>query len=686
MISIATGDWLSANQSYLSAALSDVKSTLSRYTGSVRAPPDHANGPTDAAGPPQSPDRAFAAAPENRRSGSNEEPLPEDLPPALDALCAAFGLSGFERSVLLLCAGIEFDSAFASVCAAAQGDPSRNYPTFSLALAAFPDAHWTALTPDAPLRRWRLIEVGAGPSLTAAPLRIDERVLHYLAGVTQLDERLAGMIDPIDTITSDDLAPSHSDLARRIAALWTAFRGQFGIPVIQLCGSNASDCRAVGAAAAAMVGLRAMAVQPDLVPGAAAELDAFIRLWERETALSRSMLIIEYNRTDMGVGAEDSRERVSSAGSLIERFGGPLIVSAREPRRITFRSVINIDVHRPTLDEQRAAWYRVFRTETNVDSATVNAIASQFSLGYPTIRSISAEAIAQKASSPNCNLASLTWHACRARCRTRLDGLAQRIEARAGWDDLVLPGPQMQALRQIVIHVRHRATVYHTWGFAAKSSRGLGIAALFAGVSGTGKTMAGEVLAGELQLDLYRIDLASMVSKYIGETEKNLRRVFDAAEESGAILLFDEADALFGKRSEVKDSHDRYANIEVSYLLQRVEAYHGLAILTTNMKQALDPAFLRRIRFVVQFPFPDAAQRAEIWRRVFPPETPTEGLDVTRLAKLNIAGGNIRNIALHAAFNAAETGTLVRMAHLREAAKIEYSKLERPLMETEIGE
>jgi SpoVK/Ycf46/Vps4 family AAA+-type ATPase len=169
------------------------------------------------------------------------------------------------------------------------------------------------------------------------------------------------------------------------------------------------------------------------------------------------------------------------------------------------------------------------------------------------------------------------------------------------------------------------------------------------------------------------------VSKYIGETEKNLRRVFDAAEAGGAILLFDEADALFGKRSEVKDSHDRYANIEVSYLLQRMESYRGLAILTTNLKSALDTAFLRRIRFVVQFPFPDAAQRAEIWRRVFPLATPTEGLAIEPLAQLNVAGGNIRNIAINAAFMAAEAREPVRMAHLLHAAQMEYAKIEKPL-------
>ena len=222
-------------------------------------------------------------------------------------------------------------------------------------------------------------------------------------------------------------------------------------------------------------------------------------------------------------------------------------------------------------------------------------------------------------------------------------------------------------------------TVLERWGFAARYSRGLGLTALFAGASGTGKTMAAEVLAHTLDLDLFQIDLAGLVSKYIGETEKNLRRVFDAAEDSGAILLFDEADALFGKRSEVKDSHDRYANLEVSYLLQRMEAYRGLAILTTNMRHAIDTAFLRRLRFVVEFPFPDAAERARIWQRVFPPETPRAGLDPARLAQLGVAGGVIRNIAMHAAFLAADAAEPVRMSHLLAAARTEYAKLERPL-------
>jgi len=262
--------------------------------------------------------------------------------------------------------------------------------------------------------------------------------------------------------------------------------------------------------------------------------------------------------------------------------------------------------------------------------------------------------------------------------------LAQRVDALAGWNELVLPESQREILHEIALHVRHRFTVHEQWGFSRRSTRGLGISTLFSGPSGTGKTMAAEVLANELRLDLYRIDLSQVVSKYIGETEKNLARVFQAAEGGGAILLFDEADALFGKRSEVKDSHDRYANIEVSYLLQRMESYRGLAILTTNLKSALDPAFLRRIRFVVQFPFPDATLRAQIWQRTFPEGTPTDGLNINRLAQLNIPGGSIRNIALRAAFLAADSGESVRMSHLLAATRSEYSKIEKPLTEIEI--
>jgi SpoVK/Ycf46/Vps4 family AAA+-type ATPase len=220
--------------------------------------------------------------------------------------------------------------------------------------------------------------------------------------------------------------------------------------------------------------------------------------------------------------------------------------------------------------------------------------------------------------------------------------------------------------------------VHEDWGFAGRGARGLGIAALFAGESGTGKTMAAEAIANEVRLDLFRIDLASTVSKYIGETEKNLARLFDAAEASGAVLLFDEADALFGKRSEVKDSHDRYANIEIAYLLQRIEAYRGLAILTTNLKSSLDKAFMRRIRFVVQFPFPDEAMRERLWRRQLPARAPLAAIDYAALARAPLSGGHIRAAALQAAFAAAARGSVIDGDLLTQAMRGEFAKLERP--------
>jgi len=279
------------------------------------------------------------------------------------------------------------------------------------------------------------------------------------------------------------------------------------------------------------------------------------------------------------------------------------------------------------------------------------------------------------------------WNSCRAVARPRLDDLAERIGSGtrpAQWDDLVLPAPQKKVLHQMAAQLRHRLQVYETWGFSERGRRGLGLSALFCGSSGTGKTWAAEVLAAELKLDLYRIDLSAVVSKYIGETEKNLKQVFDAAENGGVLLLFDEADALFGKRADVKDGRDRYANIEVGYLLQRMENFGGLAILTTNLKASLDKAFQRRLRFIVDFPFPDAAQREAIWERIFPANTPTKDLDLKRLAQLNMSGGSIRNIALNAAFLAADAGLPIEMDHVLQATQLEAIKTERPLGQTEI--
>ncbi len=633
--------WMAANQRALVAQLSRIRGLLERRASEPSA-------------------AAVAQA-------------PTEYPSTLELLCATFGLSPFERDVVLLCAGVELESGFAELCARAQGDPARTFPTFSLALAALPEAHWSAASPSGALRRWRLIEVGSGASLTLAPLRIDERVLHHLTGLRCLDERLAGIVRA--PAATEELLPSQREVAEEAAAVWESSSTNARLPVIGFCGRDPATLRAAAAAVCARLGLDLHVMAADSVPQDAREQETLARLWEREAALGSSALLVEVD--DVGAG------RLTVVSSFLEQTAAALLLAGRSRWRLDNRAILSFDVPSATAAEQRRIWQETLALDEGRMDEDLDRLISQFDLPPSRIRAACAEARSGAASYEE--MARRVWDAGRRQARPRLDDLAQHLEPRAGWDDLVLPAAQLGTLQEIAVHVEHRARVYEDWGFAAKSARGLGISALFVGPSGTGKTLGAEVLAQTLGLDLYRIDLSQVVSKYIGETEKNLRRVFDAAEEGGAVLFFDEADALFGKRSEVKDSHDRYANIEVSYLLQRMEAYRGLAILATNLKDALDPAFLRRIRFVVHFPFPDAALRAEIWRRIFPAETPTEGLEIEKLARLNIAGGNIRNIALNAAFLAAADGTPVRMTHVARAARGEYAKLERPLTEAELA-
>ena len=628
-----------------------------------------------------------AAQPESGPEGPPPRPVPQPSPPngsatvaspllALDTLCSAFALSPFERDLLLMCAGVELDATFPALCAAAHGDPQLPHPTFGLALAALPDAHWSAIAPAAPLRRYSLIEIVGHDTLTRSPLRIDERILHFLTGLSYLDERLRAIIEPLPAPA--ELPPSHAGLAGRIEQIWRRPGGAFPPPIIQLRGPDHGGKLAIAASACASLGLAGYLIRAADVPTATADRDTIARLWEREASLTSCALLIDCDDID---GPEASR----AALALLESIQGILFVTGREALPLSRRHGIGVDVDKPAESEQQALWQAALGLNHAQLDGQLDAAIAQFRLDVRGIQAAGTEVLAGLPDDRNGGIAPLLWDACRAQARPRLDDLAQRIVPEASWDDLVLPEPQLQVVHEITAHVRQRAKVYNQWGFAAKGPRGLGISALFAGASGTGKTLAAEVVANELRLDLYRIDLSQIVSKYIGETEKNLRRVFDAAEDGGTVLLFDEADALFGKRSEVKDSHDRFANIEVSYLLQRMEAYRGLAILTTNMKNGLDTAFLRRIRFSVEFPFPNAKQRAEIWRRIFPPETPTADLDVDRLAQLNVAGGNIRNIALLAAFLAADAGESVRMPHLLRAARTEYAKLEKPLTGVEKG-
>ena len=588
-------------------------------------------------------------------------------PAAVDQLSSCFGLSAFERDVLLLCAGVEMDAQLAAQCDSATDEARRQGATFGLALAVLDAPHWDALAPVRPLRRWRLVDADESAGLSRGHLRIDERILHYLVGANYLDRRLHSLLRPATSPTV--MAETHRAIVGEVCHATQMWRAD-DAPVVRLTGDDALGQTDVAAGVAAALGLRLYILQAQDVPTGHAETEALITLCQREALLLGSTLLI----------SSGTEPLPAAALRFVERLRSLVFVSANQPYLLE-RPALRFVVDKPGAAEQRQLWQQTLGGVGTRLNGALDSIASQFKLSARTIQSEAEHLAPALAESDRSD--SIVWSACRSAGRLKLDELAQRIESTAGWDDLILPEAQKDTLRQIGTHVRNRLKVHTDWGFAHGGTRGLGISALFAGESGTGKTMAAEVLSRELQLDLYCIDLSAVVSKYIGETEKNLRRVFDAAEDSGAILLFDEADALFGKRSEVKDSHDRYANIEVSYLLQRMESYRGLAILTTNLKASLDAAFQRRLRFVVHFPFPDQLQREALWRSAFPARAPRGEVDYRKLARLSVTGGSIRNIVINAAFRAAEADQPISMSHLLHAAHHEASKRERPLSDAE---
>ncbi|WP_343519428.1 AAA family ATPase [Sphingomonas sp.] len=580
---------------------------------------------------------------------------------ALDRLSRVFELDRFETALLLTLAAVSLDPALAATCAALQGQERSGAVSFALAGRLLPEARLAALRPDAPLRLWGLI-VSAGPveAASVTPFRIDERVLFHLAGAEIASEYLA-------PLRADGwLAPSQQACAEQIAALLD-LDDPAGGPVIQLCAEDGGTLRMLAAAAGERLGLLVLSLAAATLPVARTELADLARACSRDLALSEAMLLL-----DASGAASDVAGTAAQFAALVE---APVLIATATPLAISRRPALRLDISPPTLAERRTHWREL---APRLAATEIDLLARTFLLDGAD------RVAAARLAGTGADRAAL-WRACRMQARDRLEGLAERIVSPVGWEDLVLPDAQHELLRDIVDHVAFAGRVFEDWGFDARLGRGAGVAALFAGASGTGKTLAAEVLANALERDLYRIDLSQVVSKYIGETEKNLSRIFAAAEGGGAILLFDEADALFGKRSEVQDSHDRYANIEVSYLLQRMETYAGLSILTTNLKDALDKAFLRRLRFIVQFAYPNAEQRGRIWERVFPPELPREGIDYARLAQYDLTGGAIRNVALAAAFLAARSGGPLTMAHCAAAAAREYRKLEKPLGARELG-
>jgi ATP-dependent 26S proteasome regulatory subunit len=600
-------------------------------------------------------------------------------PPALIITAQRFGLSRFERDVLLLCAAMELDTRIAAQCAQIHGDANRAHPTFALALSVFDEPAWDALSPERPLRYWRLIEInqpGAQP-LTTSAIRADERLVNYIKGLNYIDDRLSPLLSPLEVVEDQTaLPPSQQDLVESIVRNLKQTGPMASLPNIHLLGPDERSKQLVAARVATSLALHLYRMPAQLLPSNAAELETLARLWQRESILLPVALYLDAH------GVDPSSTKEGQAPPPVNRFlartGGIVFLSTRDMWPDLNERVIPFDVEKPSPAEQRSAWAAALgQAETEGDPAR---LSSQFDLNLTTIKQIARDLIPTE---DKVEISRQLWDACRSVTRPHLDNLAQRLTPKATLDNIVLPEEESKLLNQIAQQVGQRSRVYEEWGFALQMNRGLGISALFAGDSGTGKTMAAEGIANQLQLDLYRIDLSAVVSKYIGETEKNLRRLFDAAEDGGAILFFDEADALFGKRSEVKDSHDRYANIEINYLLQRIEAYRGLAILATNMKGSLDQAFMRRLRFIVDFPYPGDVERKAIWKGIFPAQTKTADLDFDRLARLDLTGGNIHNVALNAAFLAAQTNSLVTMPLILEAARTEFRKLGRFINESD---
>jgi hypothetical protein len=661
--------WQERNENYLSAALKWLRLRLTQLAESV--------GKQDKS----KTNKQVAEQELNQAAASTLSAEAAEPPPALVILGQRFGLSRFESEILFLCAAMELDTRIPALCALAQDEPNRCYPTFALAMTLFDQPAWDVVSPERPLRYWRLIEINPSvvQPLIVSPLRADERIVNYIKGLNYLDDRLNPLLVPFDVPAGEtDLPPSQQKVVTSVVRRLQRSMNGPPPPVTQLVGLDNVSKQLVAQHAAAELGLHLNRLPVELLPTQATELEILARLWQREGFLLPIAVYLDAHEPEAATKPENGNQ---SAALPLQRFlsrtGGVFFLSTREIRSDIGTVNHTVEVKKPTPIEQQDVWADSLK-DTAPDSPPL--LASQFNLNVSTIRQIVKRVSDEPAHNGRIPHEQL-WDTCLVSTGPKLDVLAQKLEPKATWDDIVLPKETMDLLNRISHQVGQRSKVYDTWGFRKKMNRGLGINALFAGDSGTGKTMAAEVIANHLRLNLYRIDLSGVVSKYIGETEKNLRRLFDAAEDGGAILFFDEADALFGKRSEVKDSHDRYANIEINYLLQRMECYNGLAILATNMKSALDKAFVRRLRFIVNFPFPGLNERKMIIAKAFPAEIPKADLDYHRLARLNLSGGSIHNIAINAAFMAAQNGVPVDMPLLLAAARAEFLKMEKPIRE-----
>ncbi len=666
------------NQAFLHACVRWIRTSLEARIG--------------AAGPAERGPSWWRSQPDGQRAAGRparvaiDDAATADLPIA--TLSARFGLSSFERDLLLLTMSAELDTGLAALMGDAQGDPTRRYPTFALGMALFDEPSWDALSPERPLRAHRLLEVHqtGAVSLLAAPLRIDERIASFIKGLTYVDERLAALVRPLDD--PGQLPASQEAIAVDLSR-WFSAGSSRGL--VQLVGARPAAKSDVVGRAAAIAGQRGFAIPAESIPSNADDLATFERLWSREALLQPVVLLVQGVEGAEPLAGNDTKPFVRNRwAQTLTHVAGPCLLDVRQALPDLEAPVLQVNA--PTELERRAAWQHALTVDGAMPApADVRRLAGEFTTSHSQLAETSRRASFASARHGDADRMTAgvdaAWHECVQRASTALATVTRWIEPRVTLDEVHLPPPEKAQLERLVTHAQQRSTVLADFGFADRGERGLGIAALFHGESGTGKTFAAEAVARELGIGLAVTELATVQSKYIGETEKNLRRIFDAAEEGGAVLFFDEADALFGKRSEVKDSHDRYANIEINYLLTRMEQFRGVAILATNQKHAIDRGFLRRLRFVISFPFPGLAERTAIWRSVFPARTPLGALDYARLARFPISGGNIFTAALAAAHGAAAEGNgRVEMSHVLEAIRWELRKLEKSIAESEFRE
>ena len=615
----------------------------------------------------------------------------QGITPPLVHLSQAFGLKPIEMEILLLCLAPAFDLRYERIYSYLQDDVTKRLPTVNLVLnlLAREPAERAGLldylADSAPLIRHGLIRrSGAAPpsgsSLLTQSLAIDETLVFWLMGHYQPEGALRGRAALVLPSAVRDAALVSDEMATQLDA-WDE-----DSPIFVFTGPDHARQDTAARYLAARRGRPLLAVSLVELGDEAGALRRVVTLALRDARITDAVPFLYGWDAALAEGVPPPDllaelcaypERVIIAGSNTWNPKG--IDRTRTMRWMAFPL--------PTFPERLALWaHYLGGPEASDGGPDLVALAGQFTLTAGQIRDAAATArdIASQ------NGATLReedlFAAARAHSNLRLSSLARKITPRYGWHDIILPGDQLALLQEIINTVRGRPQVLDGWGLGRKLASSRGVTILFAGPPGTGKTMAAEIIAGDLGLDLYKIDLSTVVSKYIGETEKNIERIFREAEQSNAILFFDEADALFGKRSEVRDSHDRYANIEISYLLQRMEAYDGVTILATNLRANLDEAFTRRLQFAVNFPFPEAEDRQRIWETLFPREVPrSEEIDFRLLAeRFRLSGGSIRNIIVGAAYLAATDGGTVTLGHMLHSTRRELQKMGRLISEEDL--